>query len=92
MSSDVISMPKRFDYSSGSQFNSALELAVEQHALVTLDCANMEYLDSAGIGLLVMANKRAQNKNSKLVMSNLRSAPREILNLANIQKLIELKP
>lgn len=91
MSTDTIKMPKRFDYSSSSEFNNAIVAAMEKQAVVILDCSNLEYIDSAGIGLLVMANKRVQSKNVKLVIANLRAAPREILQLANLQKIIEIR-
>jgi anti-anti-sigma factor len=91
MSIDTIKMPKRFDYTSGAEFNAAISSAAQQHQVITLDCSNMDYLDSAGIGLLVMANKKVQDKNAKLVMVNLNTAPREILQLANLQKLIEIR-
>jgi len=91
MSSDVIKLPKRFDYSSGSEFNAAIIKALESHKVVTLDCSELDYIDSAGIGLMVMANKRVLSKNSKMVITNLRSSPREILLLANLQKLIEIR-
>lgn len=86
----VIRMPKRFDYSSSAEFNSAIETAIERPGVITLDCMELEYIDSAGIGLLVMSQKKAQARQSKLVMINLKMAPKEILNLANLQKIIEI--
>lgn len=88
---DKVRMPKRFDYSSNVEFNSALAVAMQNNREVTIDCSEMDYIDSAGIGLLVMANKTAQHKNVKLVLKNLRSTPLEILQLANIQKIIEIR-
>ncbi|HEY8939694.1 MAG TPA: STAS domain-containing protein [Cellvibrio sp.] len=89
-SSAVIRMPKRFDYSSSGEFNSAIANALEQPGTITLDCIDLEYIDSAGIGLLVMSQKKAQSRNSKLVMINLKTAPKEILHLANLQKIIDI--
>jgi anti-anti-sigma factor len=86
----VIRMPKRFDYSSSSEFNGAIATALEKPGTITLDCIDLEYIDSAGIGLLVMSQKKAQSRQSKLVMINLKSAPKEILGLANLQKIIEI--
>ncbi|WP_062066193.1 STAS domain-containing protein [Cellvibrio sp. OA-2007] len=88
--STVIKMPKRFDYSSSATFNRDVLSALECAGTVTLDCAEMEYIDSAGIGLLVMSQKKAQSRESKIVMTNLLSAPKEILQLANLQKIIEM--
>ncbi|HTF94965.1 MAG TPA: STAS domain-containing protein [Cellvibrio sp.] len=89
--SAVIKMPKRFDYSSGAEFNSAIASALEQPGTITLDCVDLDYIDSAGIGLLVMSQKKAQSRNSKLSMINLKTAPREILSLANLQKIIDIR-
>ncbi|PUA30700.1 MAG: SpoIIAA family protein [Cellvibrio sp. 79] len=89
-SSAVIRMPKRFDYSSSGEFNGAIANALEQSGTITLDCIDLEYIDSAGIGLLVMSQKKAQSRNSKLVIINLKTAPKEILYLANLQKIIDI--
>ncbi len=85
----IIRMPKRFDYSCSMEFNARIAEALESPA-ITLDCIELEYIDSAGIGLLVMSQKKAQARQSKLVMINLKSAPKEILQLANLQKIIEI--
>ncbi len=87
----VIKMPKRFDYSSGADFNNAVNSALEKPDVITLDCADLDYIDSAGIGLLVMAQKKAQARSSKIIMTNLKAAPREIISLANLQKFIEIQ-
>lgn len=87
----VILMPKRFDCSSSQEFSSAISSASDLGRTITLDCTEMEYIDSAGIGLLVMAYKNTQSKNANLTMSNLKVAPKEILELANIQKLINIE-
>lgn len=89
--SAVIRMPKRFDYSSSADFNGAIANALEHPGIITLDCIELEYIDSAGIGLLVMSQKKAQSRNSKLIMINLKTAPKEILNLANLQKIIDIR-
>jgi anti-anti-sigma factor len=92
---DAIRMPKRFDYSSSVEFNSAFVAALNKGTgdihVVVLDAAQLEYIDSAGIGLLVMAHKKAQTAQIKISMINTKPSPREILLLANLQKLIEIK-
>lgn len=89
-STAVIRMPKRFDYSSSVEFNSTVAAALDAGSSITLDCVELEYIDSAGIGLLVMSQKKAASKNSKIIMINLKSSPKEILGLANLQKIIEI--
>lgn len=85
----IIRMPKRFDYSCSMEFNARIAEALES-STITLDCIELEYIDSAGIGLLVMSQKKAQARQSKLVMINLKAAPKEILHLANLQKIIDI--
>lgn len=87
----VIRMSKRFDYSSSGEFNAAIAAAIEGDGSVALDCTDMEYIDSAGIGLLVMAQKKVQEKNKRLILRSLKPAPKEILGLANIQKIIDVE-
>lgn len=86
----TIKMPKRFDYSSSMDFNSKVADLLNASSTITLDCIDLEYIDSAGIGLLVMSQKKAQARQSKLVMINLKTAPKEILQLANLQKIIDI--
>lgn len=86
----TIRMPKRFDYSSSTEFNARIADALTNAGTVTLDCIDLEYIDSAGIGLLVMSQKKAQARQSKLSMINLKAAPKEILQLANLQKIIDI--
>lgn len=88
-----IKLPKRFDYSASAEFNAVINSALSdgQAKHIYLDCGYMDYIDSAGIGLLVMAHKRAHANNSSLVMINLKPSAKEILMLANLQKLIELR-
>jgi anti-anti-sigma factor len=88
--SNIIKMPKRFDYSAMGDFNAAVNLALsEAHSKIVLDCMFMDYIDSSGLGLLVMAYKKVHENNSNIAIINLKPSAREILLLANLQKLID---
>lgn len=92
--SNTIKMPKRFDYSASSEFNSLLTSIFAEYgngANVMLDCTGMDYIDSAGIGLLVMAHKKSLSTRSTISLVGVKPAIKEILLLANLQKLIEIK-
>ncbi len=91
MSDKKIKMPKRFDYSCSSEFNRQVQELMSPGQSLVLDCAGMDYIDSAGIGLLVMAYKKIQPISARLEMISLKTAPREILQLANLQKIIDIK-
>ncbi len=90
----TIQMPKRFDYSASGEFNESIATALnsnDQTQQILLDCSSMDYIDSAGIGLLVMAHKKAQANHATIIITHLKPSTKEILLLANLQKLIELK-
>jgi anti-anti-sigma factor len=91
MSGTVIKLPTRFSYSSSGEFNEAIDKAIAAPGEIRIDCSALEYIDSAGIGLLVMSQKKAQSRGGKLVAEHLKAGPREILLLANLQKLIEIR-
>ena len=87
-------MPKRFDYRASAEFNNDVGAALNvsgDEKQILLDCTQMDYIDSAGIGLLVMAHKKALGNDAKIVMANVKAAAKEILLLANLQKLIEIR-
>jgi HptB-dependent secretion and biofilm anti anti-sigma factor len=94
--SKIITMPKRFDYSAMNGFNTAISAALKSADVdgkdkrILLDCEHMDYIDSSGLGLLVMAFKRAQEDNCNLAIINIKPVARQILLLANLQKLMEI--
>lgn len=92
--SKTIKMPKRFDYSASAEFNNVVGAVLNtdgDEKQILLDCSQMDYIDSAGIGLLVMAHKKAVANHAKIAMINIKPSAKEILSLANLQKLIELR-
>jgi anti-anti-sigma factor len=90
----IIKMAKRFDYSASGEFNAAFAAALKaagENNPVYLDCLEMDYMDSAGIGLLVMSHKKALVNRNSIIIINIKPSAREILLLANLQKLIEIR-
>jgi anti-anti-sigma factor len=91
---NTIRMTKRFDYSASGEFNSAISAALGEDGVdqkLQLDCIHMDYIDSAGIGLLVMAHKKAMSKGCTIEIVHAKPSIKEILLLANLQKLISIK-
>lgn len=88
--SNILIMPFRFDYGFNYDFNKAVDTMFSNPDIptVVLDCEPMEYIDSVGIGLLVMAYKKSQAVNKTIEMININPGVREILLLTNIQKII----
>jgi anti-anti-sigma factor len=91
---NTIKMPKRFDYSASAPFNTSISSALGEDGAdqkIQLDCIHMDYIDSAGIGLLVMAHKKAMSKGAIIEIVHSKPSIKEILLLANLQKLISIQ-
>ncbi len=88
---NVLTMPRRFDYGFNYEFNKSITTMINNELLgvLTLDCEQMEYIDSVGVGLLVMAQKKAQAAGKKIEMIKLTAGAREVLMLTNLQKIIQ---
>lgn len=90
----TINLPTRFDYSSHTEFYEHC-LAVTQDANiqeVILDFSLVEYMDSSALGMLVIMHKKAQSSGKKLKISRARGTVKEVLMLANIERIIDINP
>jgi len=91
---NTIKISKRFDYSVSSEFNTAFGealSAVDAGQKIQLDCIHLDYIDSAGIGLLVMAHKKALSQGVSIVIVHAKPTIKEIFLLANLQKIISIQ-
>lgn len=97
---NTLKMPKRFDYSASGEFNTALGKVLgdaaahqktQQDQKIQLDFIQTDYVDSAGIGLLVMAHKKAMAKGVVIEIVHTKNSIKDIFLLANLQKLISIK-
>jgi anti-anti-sigma factor len=91
MVSDTIKMPKKFNYSCINDFNEQFSKTATSAKTIYLDCENLEYIDSAGIGILVMTQKKSKALSIRLVITRLSDSIKDVLELANLQKIIEFK-
>ncbi len=90
-SSAIVKMPKRLDYSSSKDFDVAFGAALAPGVhTISLDCTAVEVIDSSGMGLLILAYKKAKQEQVNVVAVNIPTAIREVLLVANLQKIIEL--
>lgn len=90
----TISLPERFDFSFHKQFTDSYTEALANSGggkVITLDFGLVMYLDSAALGMLVLANKRAKEKSCKLEIINAKGAAKDVLNIANFDRLITIR-
>lgn len=56
----------------------------------TVDCKNLDYISSAGLGVLLAVQKRLGESGEKLQLANLNSHIREIFRIAGFDQIFEI--
>jgi anti-sigma B factor antagonist len=59
---------------------------------VTLDCSRLEYISSAGLGVLLKTQKRLQAENGKLRLAGVRRHIHEIFRHSGFDRVFEIEP
>ena len=89
----IVRIPERFDFSFHKKFTENTDVALKDNkvSLISLDFSQVSYLDSAALGMIVYLHKKAITANKKVDIINSSGIAAEILNVANISKLIQVK-
>ena len=78
-------------YANRTVFKAALEKAIQAHCKhLILNCEQVRFVDSAGLGLLVIAAQSFKRMQSQFSLLKPQSYVREIMSLANIPKMIPI--
>ncbi len=72
-----------------SEWNTAANSAECQTLVV--DCSNVQRLNSALLGRLIMLRRRLKLKNVRLVLSGLRAEIREVLRWTRLDRFLEIE-
>lgn len=59
---------------------------------VTLDCSGLEYISSAGLGVLLKTHKRLLSSGGRLRLSGLKPHLRDIFTYSGFDQLFEIDP
>lgn len=89
---DVFAMSGRLTMGSDSQqveWNLA-KLLNENHKKVIFDLSNVNFLDSSGIGILVMCHAKLKKAGGELRMAGAQGMVRQVIEMTNVNKLVEL--
>ena len=88
----VVRLPERFDFSQHKTFNEASDGALKDETVncISLDFSQVNYLDSAALGMIVYLHKKASAVNKKVQITSATGTAAEILKVANIEKLVPL--
>lgn len=78
----------RFD---ASQVDLALDRFHQVETSVTLNCEKLQYISSAGLGVLVSVQKRLMDHGQRMKLSQLSPHIREVFELAGFDAIFEIE-
>ncbi len=88
----VISLKGRFDFNAHREFRDAVDQALKSDAAqeVRVDLAEVDYLDSSALGMLLMLRDRARGAGRSVSLANCRGAVKQVVEIANFGKLFQI--
>lgn len=89
----TIAISGRFDFGIHREFRNAYEKAdvKNPHPKFVVDLSGTEYMDSSALGMLLLLREHAGGDRSDVVIVNCRPVIKEILDIANFDKLFTIK-
>ena len=84
---NIIYLSGRFD---ASQVKKATEVFKDISESCTVDCQELEYISSAGLGVLLMTQKRLMDSKNGIKIINLNKHIQDIFRYAGFDKIFEL--
>lgn len=93
MSSDFVVRPQsRFDFNCYRAFRDAYEPALESKEVkrILVDLKEVQYMDSAALGILLLLRDRAKAVSKEVELVNTSGAVREVLEIANFPKVFKI--
>ena len=88
----VLVLNGRLDSASSPGFDPKLAQAVAAHPCVVVDLAQLDYISSAGLRVLLKAAKQAKATEKRLFLAALRPAVREIFEISGFTALFAIAP
>jgi anti-sigma B factor antagonist len=83
----TVKLAGRFD---AAQVNAAQEVLSKITNSCVIDFKDLDYISSAGLGILFATQKRLKEANQKLTLKNLNSHIRDIFRIARFDLIFEL--
>ncbi|OPX54104.1 anti-anti-sigma factor [Oceanospirillum multiglobuliferum] len=82
----------RFDFNSHKTFRETYQQLLDDDSVkeIALDLAQVEYLDSSALGMLLQLKEKADSKRKVIKLKNCSQLARDVLAIANFDKLFEI--
>jgi anti-anti-sigma factor len=85
---NIVHLDGRFDFGTRKIFKEAVDLAAEEGSLLVLELEKVTFVDSSALGLLVICHQKLKNKKIPFYLVNPQTYVKQVLDLANIGKMI----
>lgn len=89
----TLGLQGRFDFNAHRDFRDATERMLRDDSVNTLnvDLAQVDYLDSSALGMLLMLRDKIKASNRQVALINCRGPVKQVLEIANFAKLFEVR-
>lgn len=87
--SEVISVPERFDFSTHKWFTENYESALGKTNYIVLDFSRVSYIDSSALGMMVLLHRKIAAEGGKGCIRNVSGTAKDILDMANFNTLFD---
>ena len=83
----------RFDFNCFRDFRTTYESALAQDGVkcVVVDLQQVQYIDSAALGILLLLRDKAAAQGAKVVVANLQGTVKDVLEIANFHKIFSIR-
>ncbi len=90
----TLSLEGRFDFNSHRDFRNAYEAMLNnpQAREIVIDFAKVDYLDSSALGMLLLLREKVDAAGKKISLKGLQGTVKQVLEIANFQRLFNIKP
>lgn len=85
-----IKLNGRFDFNAHREFRDGVDRVLKESGRVDVDLADVAYLDSSALGMLLMLRDKAKSGNREVRLVNARGSVRQVLDIANFGKLFAI--
>jgi len=87
----LISLKGEVDIYSIGKFRESIEDKIRTQAPeIILDCTELSYMDSTGMGVLIELRNKAKDMGQKIIMMNPRPNIKKLLNITGVDKIIDI--
>lgn len=89
----VLSLSGRFDFTGHRDFRNGYEDALRENGMqeIEVDLGGVDYMDSSALGMLLLLKEKAAMSNQKIILLNCKGTIRQILEVANFDKLFPIR-